>query len=95
MDLVMMVLITAIVLWKNGYTFYLIFKFYKDKNRKEAALNIVFLLDYIIYYYFVFLAASNSIESPFNGPLWLIVTFIILTACNILYDLKLLNFKKV
>ncbi|WP_294401930.1 hypothetical protein [uncultured Clostridium sp.] len=95
MDLVMMVLITAIVLWKNGYTFYLIFKFYKDKNRKEAALNIVFLLDYIIYYYFVFLAASNSIESPFKGPLWLIITFIILTACNILYDLKLLNFKKV
>ena len=95
MDLVMIVLITSIVLWKNGYTFYLIFKFYKSKNRKEIALNILFLLDYSIYYYFVYMAATNSIKSPFSGPLWIIIIFIILTVCNILYDLKLLKFKKV
>lgn len=94
MDLVMIVLITALVVWKNGYTFYLIIKFYRNRNTKEIMVNIIFLLDYVIYYYFLYMAATDSIESPINGPLWLIISFIILTGCNILYDLKLLKFKE-
>lgn len=90
----MIVLITALVVWKNGYTFYLIIKFYRNRNTKEIMVNIIFLLDYVIYYYFLYMAATDSIESPINGPLWLIISFIILTGCNILYDLKLLKFKE-
>lgn len=90
----MVVLITALVVWKNGYTFCLIFESYKNKKTKETIANVIFLLDYIIYYYFIYMAATDSIESPFNGPLWLIIIFIIITACNILYDLKLLTFKE-
>lgn len=94
MDLVMIILITSIVIWKNAYTFYVIAGFCKDKNRKEIIINITFLFNYIIYYYFLFMAATDSIESPLNGPLWLILIFIILTVCNFSYDLKLLSFKK-
>ena len=90
----MIVLITALVVWKNGYTFYLIIKFYRNRNTKEIMVNIIFLLDYVIYYYFLYMAATDSIESPINGPFWLIISFIILTGCNILYDLKLLKFKE-
>ena len=89
----MVVLITALVVWKNVYTFYLIFKFYRNKNRKEIIINIVFLLNYVMYYYFLYMAATDSIKSPINGPLWLIIIFIIFTVCNILYDLELLKFK--
>ncbi|MGM9935374.1 hypothetical protein [uncultured Clostridium sp.] len=94
MDLVMIVLITSIVVWKNGYTFYLISKFYKNNNIRQTLINSIFLIDYAIYYYFLYMAATDSIESPLNGPLWLIIVFVILTACNILYDLKLLNIKE-
>ena len=89
----MVVLITALVVWKNVYTFYLIFKFYRNKNRKEIIINIVFLLNYVMYYYFLYMAATDSIKSPINGPLWLIIIFIIFTVCNILYDLELLKIK--
>ncbi|MGN0144688.1 MAG: hypothetical protein ACI398_06875 [Clostridium sp.] len=87
MDLVIIILITSIVLWKNVYTFNLIFKYYKSKNIKAVVINTAFLLDYLIYYYFLYEAAIDAIESPLNGPLWLIISFIILTSCNILYDL--------
>lgn len=94
MDLVIVILITSIVIWKNWYTFYLILKFYKMNNRKETTINIIFLFNYLIYYYFLFMAATDSIESPLNGPLWLIIIFVVLTGCNISYDLKLLTFKE-
>ena len=89
MDLVILILITSIVLWKNGYTFYLIFKYYKNKNIKEIVINLIFLLDYFIYYYFIYKAATDNLESPLNDPLWLIIIFVILTVSNILYDLKI------
>ena len=40
------------------------------------------------------MAATDSIESPLNGPLWLIIIFVVLTGGNISYDLKLLTFKE-
>ena len=46
MDLVIVILITSIVIWKNWYTFYLILKFYKMNNRKETTINIIFLFIY-------------------------------------------------
>lgn len=88
-DLVILILITSIVLWKNGYTFYLIFKYYKNKNIKEAVINFIFLFDYFIYYYFIYKASTDNLESPLNDPLWLIIIFVILTVSNILYDLKI------
>lgn len=91
MELVIVILITTIVLWKNGYTFNLIFKYYKSRDMKQVLINIGFLLDYLIYYYFLYRAAADRIESPLSGPLWLIVTFVILTICNILYDLGILK----
>lgn len=90
----MVVLVTALVVWKNIYTFYLIFKFYRGGKIKEVILNIIFLLDYMMYYYFLYMAATDSIKSPINGPLWLIIIFIIISGCNILYDLKLLEVKE-
>lgn len=90
----MIVLVTALVVWKNIYTFYLIFKFYRDGKMKAVILNIIFLLDYMMYYYFLYMAATDSIKSPINGPLWLIIIFIIISGCNILYDLKLLEVKE-
>ena len=90
----MVVLVTALVVWKNIYTFYLIFKFYRDGKMKAVILNIIFLLDYMMYYYFLYMAATDSIKSPINGPLWLIIIFIIISGCNILYDLKLLEVKE-
>ncbi len=46
MELVIVILITSIVIWKNWYTFYLILKFYKMNNRKETTINIIFLFIY-------------------------------------------------
>ncbi|MBW6410902.1 hypothetical protein [Clostridium weizhouense] len=88
MDLVLVFLVTAIVTWKSIYTINLILKFSKEKNKKEKWINIILFNGYIIYFYFLFKAATNSIVSPLEGPIWLIVIFIILAFCNLLYDFK-------
>ncbi|WP_294376254.1 hypothetical protein [uncultured Clostridium sp.] len=91
MDLVMIILVTALVIWKNGYTIYLMYDSYKKKNKKKLLINSVFILDYLMYYYFIYKAASDSIKSPCDGPVWFVVIFILLTSCNILYDLEILD----
>lgn len=88
MDLILVFLITAIVIWKSIYTFYLIRKFSKVKNRRHKWINIILFTTYILYFYFLFKAANDSISSPVEGPIWLILIFIILVFCNILYDFK-------
>ncbi|SFC95763.1 hypothetical protein [Clostridium uliginosum] len=88
MDLVLVFLITAMVIWKSVYTISLIVKFSKQKNKKEKWINIILFNAYIIYFYFLFKAAMNSITSPLEGPIWLIIIFIILLFGNLLYDFK-------
>lgn len=88
MELVLTFLITLIVIWKNIYTLSLIRKFSREKNIKHKWINIALLNTYIIYFYFLFKAATNSIKSPMEGPLWLIILFVVLLFCNILYDFK-------
>ncbi|NFO79944.1 hypothetical protein FDC70_03160 [Clostridium botulinum] len=88
MNLVLLFLITAIIAWKSIYTVKLIVKFTIEKNNKEKYINIVLFNVYIIYFYFLYKAATNSLESPVEGPLWLILTFIFLIFGNLCYDFK-------
>lgn len=94
MDLVLVFLITAIVIWKSMYTLYLIRKFSKLKNRKHKWINIILFITYILYFYFLFKAANDLISSPVEGPIWLIIIFIILVFCNILYDFNNSKFEE-
>lgn len=88
MDLVLVFLITAIIIWKSIYTIKLIIKFTIEKNEKEKYINIVLFNGYIIYFYFLYKAANNSLKSPMEGPVWLILIFMLLFIGNLLYDLK-------
>ncbi|NFG23346.1 hypothetical protein FDF11_05375 [Clostridium botulinum] len=88
MDLVLLFLITAIIAWKSIYTVKLIVKFTIEKNNKEKYINIVLFNVYIIYFYFLYKVATNSLESPVEGPLWLILIFIFLIFGNLCYDFK-------
>ncbi|UZP02398.1 hypothetical protein JW813_11805 [Clostridium botulinum] len=88
MNLVLLFLITAIIAWKSIYTVKLIVKFTIEKNNKEKYINIVLFNVYIIYFYFLYKVATNSLESPVEGPLWLILIFIFLIFGNLCYDFK-------
>lgn len=94
MDLVIVILITMIVVWKNMYTICLVRKFFKEKNRKHMWINIGLCSNYIIYFYFLFKAATGSIKSPLEGPLWLIILFLALSFVNIYYDFKSSKFRE-
>ncbi|AQR91005.1 hypothetical protein [Clostridium saccharobutylicum] len=94
MDLVIVILITMIVIWKSIYTLYLVRKFFKEKNRKHMWINIGLLSNYIIYFYFLFEASAGSIQSPLEGPLWLIIIFVALTFINVFYDFKTSRFRE-
>lgn len=88
MGIVLVILITAIVIWKNIYTIILIKKYLNEQNKKHLWLNSIFLINYILYYYFLVAAASGKLASPMQEPVWLIIIFVILTSMNIYYDLK-------
>ncbi|MDR5586701.1 MULTISPECIES: hypothetical protein [Clostridium] len=88
MNLVLVFLITAIIVWKSIYTVKLIVKFTIEKNKKEKYINIVLFNGYVIYFYFLYKAATNSLESPIEGPIWLILIFIFLIFGNLLYDFR-------
>lgn len=93
MDIIVIVLITAIVIWKSLYTIGLIRDFSKKNNVKHKWINIIFMGNYIIYFYFLFKAAMGLLKSPLEGPLWLIIVFIILILMNVYYDLKICRFR--
>lgn len=93
MDIIIIVLITAIVIWKSLYTIGLIRDFSKKNNVKHKWINIIFMGNYIIYFYFLFKAAMGLLKSPLEGPLWLIIVFIILILMNVYYDLKICRFR--
>ncbi|NFT07789.1 hypothetical protein FDF26_12075 [Clostridium botulinum] len=86
MNLVLVFLITGIIAWKSIYTVKLIVKFTIEK--KEKYINVVLFNVYIIYFYFLYKAATNSLESPIEGPIWLILIFILLIFGNLFYDFK-------
>ncbi|HCW54871.1 MAG TPA: hypothetical protein DG753_14305 [Clostridium sp.] len=88
MDIIIITLITAIVIWKSLYTIGLIRTFAKENNTKHKWINIIFMGNYIIYFYFLIKAAMGLLKSPLEGPLWLIILFVILILMNIYYDLK-------
>lgn len=93
MDIIIIVLITAIVIWKSLYTIGLIRDFSRKNNVKHKWINIIFMGNYIIYFYFLFKAAMGLLKSPLEGPLWLIIVFIILILMNVHYDLKICRFR--
>lgn len=93
MDIIIIVLITAIVIWKSLYTIGLIIDFSRKNNVKHKWINIIFMGNYIIYFYFLFKAAMGLLKSPLEGPLWLIIVFIILILMNVYYDLKICRFR--
>lgn len=93
MDIIVIVLITAIVIWKSLYTIGLIRDFSRKNNVKHKWINIIFMGNYIIYFYFLFKAAMGLLKSPLEGPLWLIIVFIILILMNVYYDLKICRFR--
>lgn len=93
MDIIVIVLITAIVIWKSLYTIGLIRDFSRKNNVKHKWINIIFMGNYIIYFYFLFKAAMGLLKSPLEGPLWLIIVFIILILMNVHYDLKICRFR--
>ncbi|NME82030.1 hypothetical protein [Clostridium sp. SM-530-WT-3G] len=88
MGIIIIALITAIVIWKSLYTIGLIRTFAKENNTKHKWINIIFMGNYIIYFYFLIKAAMGLLKSPLEGPLWLIILFVILILMNIYYDLK-------
>ena len=88
MGIIIIALITAIVIWKSLYTIGLIRIFAKENNTKHKWINIIFMGNYIIYFYFLIKAAMGLLKSPLEGPLWLIILFVILILMNIYYDLK-------
>ncbi|MGN2369484.1 hypothetical protein ACTFJW_05400 [Clostridium cagae] len=88
MNLVLVFLITAIIALKSIYTVKLIVRFTIEKNEKEKYINVVLFNVYIIYFYFLYKAATNSLESPIEGPIWLILIFILLIFGNLFYDFK-------
>ena len=94
MDIIIIVLITAMVIWKGLYTIGLIKKFSKEKENKDKWINIVFMCNYIIYFYFLCKAAMGLLKSPLEGPLWLIILFTILVMANVFYDLKICRFRE-
>ena len=93
MDIIIIVLITAMIIWKSLYTVGLIRKFSKENDNKNKRINIIFLGNYIIYFYFLFKAAMGLLKSPLEGPLWLIIIFVILIGLNVYYDLKTCKFR--
>ena len=88
MGIIIIALITAIVIWKSLYTIGLIRTFAKENNTKHKWINIIFMGNYIIYFYFLIKTAMGLLKSPLEGPLWLIILFVILILMNIYYDLK-------
>lgn len=94
MDIIIIVLITAMVIWKSLYTIGLVRKHSKENNYKDKWINIVFLSNYVIYFYFLVKAAMGLLQSPLEGPLWLIILFAILIMANIIYDLKSCKFRE-
>ena len=93
MDIIIIVLITAVVIWKCLYTIGLIIKFSKENNKKNKWVNMIFMSNYIIYFYFLFKAAMGLLKSPLEGPLWLIIIFVILLLTNLYYDLNTCKFR--
>ncbi|MDO5518043.1 MAG: hypothetical protein Q4F66_10845 [Clostridium sp.] len=94
MGLIIVVLITSIILWKSLYTINLIRKYSKENKKKDKWMNIIFMANYAIYFYFLFKAAMGLLKSPMEGPLWLIVLFAILVMMNLSYDLKSCKFRE-
>ncbi|AOR23949.1 hypothetical protein [Clostridium taeniosporum] len=88
MNLVLVFLITSIIVWKSIYTIKLIVKFTIERNKREKYINIVLFNVYIIYFYFLYKAATNSLKSPLEGPIWLILLFIFLLFGNLIYDFR-------
>lgn len=92
MDIIIIVLITAIVIWKSLYTIGLIRTFAKENNTRHKWINIIFMSNYVIYFYFLIKAAMGLLKSPLEGPLWLIILFVVLILTNVYYDLNSFKF---
>lgn len=93
MDIIIIVLITAMIIWKSLYTVGLIREFSKKNDNKNKWINIIFLGNYIIYFYFLFKAAMGLLNSPLDEPLLLIIIFVVLVLMNVYYDLKSCKFR--
>lgn len=94
MDLIIIVLITAMIIWKSLYTIDLIKKYSKENKKRDKWINTIFLGNYVIYFYFLCKAAMGLLQSPMEGPLWLIILFAILVMANVFYDLKICRFRE-
>ncbi|MBE6063662.1 MAG: hypothetical protein E7207_08975 [Clostridium butyricum] len=94
MNLIIIILITAMIIWKGLYTIGLIINFSREGDIKNKYINIIFMGNYVMYFYFLFKAAMGLLKSPLEEHLWIMILFIILILMNLYYDLKTCGFRE-
>ena len=94
LNIILVIIVTAVIMWKIIYTIEHILNFLKEKNTAQVIINIILSVPYILYFYFLWEAVTGKLEIKAAQQSWIIFIFILLTFINVIYDFKLNSIDK-